>query len=359
MTALFSSSFVSTAIRKEASMRIPLALLAIAVWSAATAAGSPAPGPSVASVALPGAPAGGLFLDYLAVDRANGLVWVPAGATGTVVVIEAASKKLHRIEGFPTAKVERRGSTFAVGPSSATVGERVVYVGNRGDSTVCAIDSTTLAKAGCVSLPGSPDGVVYVARTKQMWVTTPRDRAIVVVDVAAPKAPKVAGSFTLPGDPEGYAVDDAGGFFYTNLEDRDRTLKIDLTSHKILATWAPACGERGPRGLALDPSGKFLMVACTDHVEVVGTGDGRIVSKLETGEGVDNLDYVPKTRSLYAAAGRAGTLTIATLDANGRLTRTASIATATGARNAVVAGDGTVFIGDGAEGRVVVVGPGR
>src|SRR5262245_48045361 len=177
---------------------------------------------TVTSVALPGAPAGGLFLDYLAIDRARGRVWVPAGGTGTVAVIDAKTGDLKTVEGFKTQEIERNGTKRSVGPSSATVGDGVVYVGNRGDSSVCAIDAAALTKLGCVTLPGSPDGVAYVAKSKEVWVTTPRDQSIVVLDASNPKAPKVAGSFKLEGDPEGYAVDDAHGLFFTNLEDKDK-----------------------------------------------------------------------------------------------------------------------------------------
>ncbi len=313
---------------------------------------------SVESVALPGVGPEGVMLDYLAVDRARGRVWVPAGGTGTTAVIDAKSGKLQRVEKFPTAEVERRGTKRTVGPSSASVGDGVVYVGNRGDSSVCAVDAASLEKAGCVTLPGSPDGVVYVAKTKEVWVTTPRDESIVVLDVSSAKAPKVAGSFKLEGSPEGYAVDNGRGVFYTNLEDKDKTLRIDLATRKTTATWSPACGEEGPRGLAIDPAGKFLMDACTDHVEVLdAAGDGHIISKLDTGEGVDNLDYVPATRSLFAAAGRAALLTVAHLDEAGQLSLHAKVPTSKGARNAVATDDGTAFMGNGGEGKVVIARP--
>jgi hypothetical protein len=58
---------------------------------------------------------------------------------------------------------------------------------------------------------------------------------------------------------------------------------------------------------------------------------------------------------LYAAAGGAGTLTVAHLDAKGVLRSTATVTTAKGARNAVVAEDGTVFVADGPEGKILVV----
>jgi DNA-binding beta-propeller fold protein YncE len=120
----------------------------------------------------------------------------------------------------------------------------------------------------------------------------------------------------------------------------------------------PACGEDGPKGLAIEPKGQLLMVACPEHVEVLDAAkDGAILSKLDTGDGVDNIDYLPATRALYVAAGRAGKLTVAHLDEKGVLKTTASAVTATGARNAVVSDDGTAYVADGREGKILVVRP--
>jgi DNA-binding beta-propeller fold protein YncE len=310
------------------------------------------------SVALPGAPPDGVFLDYLVVDQARRRVWVPAGGTGSTDVIDTQTLDLKRIENFPTAEIERGGKKRTIGPSSATVGDGVVYVGNRGDSSVCAVDAETLRTGGCVTLPSMPDGVSFVASSREVWVTTPHDQSIVILDVSVPMAPKIAGRIGLEGDPEGYAVDNARGFFYTNLEDRDQTLRIDIAARTVTATWSPGCGDAGPRCLMIDPTGKLLMLACPDHVEVLDAGnDGAILSKLETGDGLDSFDYLPDQRSLYLAAGRAGTLTIARLDESGGLSRTAVVPTAPGARNAVVTSDGVVFVAVGPEGRVLVVRP--
>jgi DNA-binding beta-propeller fold protein YncE len=332
-------------------------LAAQAAKPAPTAAAPSAPASSeTKSIALPGAPADGVSLDYLAVDRDRHRVWVPAGGTGNAVVIDTKTSEVSKVEKFPTKEVERNGQKRVVGLSSATIGDGVVYVGNRADSSVCAVDAKTLERRDCVTLPGSPDGLAFVARTKEVWVTTPRDQSIVILDVSKPATPKVAGSFKLEGDPEGYAVDDGHGAFYTNLEDKDRTLRIDIATRKVAATWMPACGESGPRGLAIEPKGQLLMVVCSGHVEVLDAGkDGAILAKLDTGEGVDNIDYLPGTRALYAAAGRAGTLTVAHLGDKGELTSKATVATAMGARNAVVAEDGTAYVADGREGKILVV----
>src|SRR5262245_66321801 len=85
------------------------------------------PSANVMGIALPGAPAGGVFMDFVAYDRSRHRVWVPAGNTGSVDVIDAATAKVTRIEGFPTKEVERNGNKRTVGPSSASVGDGVVY----------------------------------------------------------------------------------------------------------------------------------------------------------------------------------------------------------------------------------------
>jgi DNA-binding beta-propeller fold protein YncE len=273
-------------------------------------------------------------------------------------VIDTRTQEISRVENFPVAEVERNGRKRRMGPSSASLGDGVVYIGDRADSSVCAVDAATLERRGCATLPSMPDGVAFVAATKEVWVTTPRDRTIVILDVKTPSAPRIAGRIPLDGDPEGYAVDDVHGFFYTNLEDKDRTLQIGLAARKVGATWMPACGEEGPRGLALSEDGRFLMVACTDHIETLAaSGDGRILSKLETGAGVDNLDFLPARRQVYAAASGAATLTVARLDENGGLLRVASSPTAKGARNAVVTDEGVAYVADGPEGKILIVRP--
>src|SRR2546426_496328 len=182
---------------------IPLFFTLVAVSAAQRATAPPAPSPAptkagsdVTALALPGAAPDGVALDYLAVDRARHRVWVPAGGTGNTDVIDTGTQEIRRIEKFPTIQMERRGKKRMVGPSSATVGDGVVYVGNRADSSVCAVDATTLARGACVTLSSMPDGLAFVARTKEVWVTAPRDQSILILDVTTPATPKLAGSIS-------------------------------------------------------------------------------------------------------------------------------------------------------------------
>ena len=82
------------------------------------------------------------------------------------------------------------------------------------------------------------------------------------------------------------------------------------------ATWNPGCGADGPRGLAFDAAHDFVVVACTDHVQVLDAGhDGAPLGRLDTGAGVDNIDFVGGR--VYAAAGKAAQLTVAAVDDEG------------------------------------------
>jgi DNA-binding beta-propeller fold protein YncE len=299
----------------------------------------------VTMLPLPGATAAGISMDYLGYDSATNSVWVPAGNTGAVDVIDAATQKVTQLSGFPSGEMGTGNRKRVVGPSSVTFGKGTVYIGDRFDSSVCALDARTHTRGACVKLDSMPDGLAYVASTHEVWVTTPRDKTIRILDATSlvEKA-----KLTFEGNPEGFAVDALRGRFYTNMEDKDLTLAIDLKTHKTVATWKPACGEDGPHGIKLDEKDGYLLVACSTKTEVLDAGHaGAVLSSVDTGDGVDDLDYVPSTHMVYVGAAKAAELTVAHLDAAGKLTVKEKVATHAGARNGVVAKNGTVFLGHG------------
>lgn len=309
----------------------------------------------VTALALPGGSPDGIFLDYLAFDPATGLVWVPAGPTGSVDLVDTSSGKLTRVEGFKTLEMERNGRKRVVGPSSVTIGNGVVYVGNRGDSTVCAMDPHTGTRGTCGTLDSMPDGIAYVAATNEVWVTTPRDKSLRLLDA---KTLVQKTRLAFDGEPEGFAVDGKRGRFYTNLEDKDLTLAIDLASHETVATWHPSCGEDGPHGLRLAEADGLLFVACSTKAETLDVGHGgEIVGSVDTGDGVDDLDYAAATRTLYVAAAKAARLTIAAVDPKGALSVADTVTTKPGGRNGVVDAHGTVYVADGPTSELLVVAP--
>jgi len=311
-------------------------MLALAVLFAATPTSLALPAPAPVS------------MDYLAAD--GGRVWIPAGNTGKVFVLEGG--KFASIDGFPT-KEGRNGRQM--GPSSVTVGEGFAYVGNRGDSKICAIEASSLSKKGCAEMPSMPDGTFYVATTREVWVTTPREKTLQILDAKDPAAPKLTAKVELPGEPEGYAVDAAKGLVFTNLEDKNRTLVLDAKSRKVVATFEAGCSEKGPRGLAVDAGRGLLLVACTDGVVSLDEKTGARKGRLETGAGVDNIDYLGKR--VYVSAGQAEKLTVAEVGDDGQFKPVASEKVGKGCRVVVATSDGTAYAADSAGGQLWVLKP--
>jgi hypothetical protein len=339
------------------------------IFHAVTAPVAP---PVIGKIALPGATADGVGMDYLLYDPRTNSVWVPAGNTGAVDVVDAATGQVRQITGFATQEMERRGAKRLVGPSSATLGGGgTVYIGNRGDSSVCAVDEVKLAVGACGKLDAMPDGIAYVASTNEVWVTTPRDKSLRILDGATlvQKA-----RIELPEGPEGFAVDDGArgavgsaaawrrgsndgqrGRFYTNFEDGDATIAIDVATHATVATWKDGCGSDGPRGLRLATPEGLLFVACHAAVRALAVDhDGAIAGSVPAAEGLDDIDYAPATHLLYAG-GASGGLTVATVAATGVLTAVATYPTSEGARNGVVDRAGKVYLSHGKAGELLTV----
>ena len=323
-------------------LRLQLLLLCAAVIAAGRMSAADKSGYAVRMQPLPGATAAGVTMDYIAFDPATRFLWAPAGNTGLVVVIDSASGSVKQIAGFPTAEMGSGERKRVVGPSSVTIGDGLVYVGNRGDSTVCAFQARSLAKGACHKIDSMPDGLAYVASQNEVWVTTPRDKSIRILDG---KTLDEKAKLTFEGNPEGFAVDGKHARFYTNLEDKDLTLAIDLATHKTVATWKPACGEDGPHGLRVDPSAGQLFVACSARVEVLDAAHaGEVLSSVDTGDGVDDIDYAPATHLLYVGAAKAGQLTVARVDSRGKMAVEAKVPTHAGARNPAVTDKGVVYL---------------
>jgi hypothetical protein len=310
-------------------------------------------------VALPGVTAHAA-VDLIAYEPGRERIWVPVGNTGSVDVFDIATGTFARIDGFATKEVEAKGTKRTMGPSAVSIGGGFAYVGNRATSEVCPVSASTLKVEECSQLSSAPDAVAYVARAKEVWVTTPRNQSIVVFDVSRPGVLSAKATVKLGGAPECYAVDDLRGLFFTNLEDKNQTVVIDVKSHKATATWDLTCSGDGPRGIATDGKRGFVYVACTDQVLVLDSArNGTQLAKLDTGAGVDNIDWLQARQMLYVAAGKTGSLTVAYVDDSGHPSVVATGATLDGARNAVADTKGNVYVVDRTNAQLLVFGRGQ
>jgi DNA-binding beta-propeller fold protein YncE len=311
-----------------------------------------------------------VVLDYFAYDYRRARVWVLAGNLGVVAVIDGVTDKITTVGGFSTGEVELLGKKRVMGPSSVSIGDGVVYIGNRGDSSICVIDAATLGLVGCsaiadraAGLAAAPDAVVYVATTKELWVTTgapplgvpAADQSLLILDASDPKHLKQKAKLALGASAEGYAVDEKRGLFYTNLEERSETVAIDVRRKQIVSRWRSGCDE--PHGLALDKARRFLFVACADRVVALDAArESKVLGSIPTGDGLDNIDYSASEKKIYAAASTVGTLTIASADDHGGMKTVATIPTVKGARSVIAGKRSTAYLIDPVGGSILKVG---
>lgn len=324
----------------------------------------------VTRLELPDA-SGAVVLDYFAYDDRHGRVWVPAGNLGVVAVIDGVTDKITTVGGFRTGEVELFGKKRVMGPSSVSIGDGVVYIGNRGDSNICVIDAATLSLVGCspiaepaAGLAAAPDAVVYVATTKELWVTTgapplgisAADQSLLILDASDPKRLKQKRKLALAASAEGYVVDEKRGLFYTSLEEPGETVAIDVRRKQIVSRWRSGCDE--PHGIALDKARRFLFVACADRVIALDAAhESKVLGSIPTGDGLDNIDYSASEKKLYAAASIVGTLTIASVDDHGVMKTLATVPTVKGARSVIAGKRATAYLIDPLGGSILKVGP--
>ena len=337
------------------------------VWFSVTAmkAGAADTNYELKPISLAGAN-GKVSLDYFAYDRATGKLWVPASNTGSVDVIDEKTDSVSQITGFPTGEIEWRGKKITVGPTAASIGNGVVYIGNRGSATICATDAKRLSRGDCVPVSPdggvTPDGVLYIAVNRELWITTRPTvgtdpvaaKSLQIFDASDPQHLKWKTKLPLENLAEGYAVDNERGLFYTNIEEAGTTLAIDVRTHNVIAKWKPDSTDL--QGLALDPARRFLFVACGDHVVSIDAGHGgKVIDSIATGPGLDNIDYSVDAKLLYAAASQVATLTITEVDDHGKFHLKATVPTVKGARGVVVGKGQTAYLIDPAEGRILKV----
>jgi hypothetical protein len=107
--------------------------------------------------------------------------------------------------------------------------------------------------------------------------------------------------------------------------------------------------------VAADADHGFVFVACTDHLLVLdGSRDGAKVATLDTGAGVDNIDWLASQRLLFVAAGKVARLTVARIDEKGQPSVVATGTSVDGARNGVADANGNAYVADPVNARLLV-----
>jgi DNA-binding beta-propeller fold protein YncE len=225
-------------------------------------------------------------------------VLVPAGATGTVAVVDPMTLAVESKRVAAASTTAYRPAHHDDGITSAASTPSGLVATDRTSKTLFALDGSKVA------LAAEPDYVRFVAPTNELWVTEPDEAQI---EVFSPPPFKRVLTFAVPGGPESLVVSASRKTAYANLWHK-KSVEIDLAAHAIKRTFDTACDKT--RGIALDDAGGLLFVACNDGRIVRLELDSGKMTDGHAGDGVDIIDFSPKTGHLYVPASRAGTLTV-------------------------------------------------
>ncbi len=237
--------------------------------------------------------------DYLTVDPDHKLLYVPR-STHTMVLDAATGKTVADIPG------QKRNHGVAIVPSA---GRGFITDGN--DASVTVFDLKTYAVLGKVKTAEDSDGVIYDPASDKVLVVC-GDAGVMIpispnLDLATGKADPAV---DLGGKPEFLAADGQGKA-YINLVDKNRVAVVDTKAMKVLAKW-PTTPGGSPVGMSMDAAKHRLFIGCRkpQKLIVMSADDGKILTDLPIGTGVDATKFDDGTGDIFASCGD-GTLTVA------------------------------------------------
>jgi YVTN family beta-propeller protein len=281
-------------------------------------------------------------------DTFDGIAWntsgtafyVSGGGDDNVHVFERSAGRWSE-SGRPIPLGHRQGLGIENKPVAAglavTADGRRLLVANFENDSVSLISLRTRRKIAELDLrPGKIDprerGVpggeypfwVLIHGNDRAWVSSPRDRQIVVLDLS-PK-PRVTGRIPLPGQPNRIILNRDGSRLYAALGTDDTVAVIDTHSNRVLEeipTTAPSAvfpnsrqlKGSNPNSLALSPNERTLYVSnggansiAVIHLNSNKAGaraSDRIAGLIPTAWYPDSVGVSPDGRMLYLANTRS------------------------------------------------------
>jgi hypothetical protein len=273
---------------------LTIAATAASFAAVATAQPAPADGPYkvINSVKVGGV---GMW-DYVYADSGDRLLFIPRTGrpTGRVTVYDLDTlKSVGEIPG-------------AVGVHGVVVDPTTGH-GFVSCNPVIMFDPKTLATIKTIPVEGSPDGILFDTGTQRVFVLSHRSPNVTVIN---PADGSIAGTIDLGGEPE-QGASDGSGKVYIDLESTDSVAVVDAKAMKLVATYSLNGQGGGPGGMAMDVKNHILFSFCHNpqNVVILNADDGKIITSLPIGNGVDAAEFNPDTMEAFSSQGD-GTLTV-------------------------------------------------
>jgi hypothetical protein len=168
-------------------------------------------------------------------------------------------------------------------------------------------DTSNLANIKKIDVNGGPDGIMYDSFNDRVWVFSHGMPHATVINAADGT---IAGTLDLGGAPE-QAATDGKGHIYVDIEDMANIAVVDAKALTV-ATHYDLTGKGGTcAGLAIDAKNNILFAACRNpaNMVILNAADGKVITTLPIGTGVDGAIFNPATMEAFSSQGD-GTLTV-------------------------------------------------
>ncbi len=301
-------------------------------------------------VALPDGRAG-IGFDDLRFAPTLGRILAPAGRSGNLDLVDAATLGVTTVGGFSSGLFYVGGHDE--GPTSADEGDGRYYVTDRSTQLLHVIDPASGNSLGSAHVESSPDYARYVPATHEVWITEPDAEQVEIFSVADRTMPVRVGSVHVGGGPESLVIDSMRGRAYTHLWG-GATVAIDVKARSISAQFSNGC--RSSRGIALDEPNGFLFAGCNEGklFALDVTQGGRQVGSVESGDGVDVIDFSPSLRHVYLPGASSATMAVVGVAAGGTLSVLGTTAIVKEAHCAAADDRGQAYLCDPLNGQLLV-----
>jgi DNA-binding beta-propeller fold protein YncE len=267
----------------------------LAVITTSTAHAQPSPPAASYQVSQTNHIGGDGAWDYLTVDSAHKLLFVPR-STHTMVLDAQTGKTVADIPG------QKRNHGVAIVPGAGRG-----FITDGADASVTVFDLKTYAVLGKIKTAEDSDGVIYDPASGKVLVVC-GDAGVMIpispdVDITSGKADAPV---ELGGKPEFLAADGKGKAFI-NLVDKDQVAVVDTKTMKVLNKWPTSPGG-SPVGMSMDTAKHRLFIGCRrpQKLIVMDANDGKVLADLPIGAGVDATKF---GGDAFASCGD-GTLTV-------------------------------------------------
>jgi YVTN family beta-propeller protein len=257
-------------------------------------------------------------IDHLAVDLKRQRLFVAELGNNSLGVVDlAAQKVLQTITGLS----EPQGVGYE--PTTDTV-----YVANASDGSVRVMRGADFSAVGRIELGDDADNV-RIDPTRNRVLVGHGKGAIAVID---PRTRTKIAEIRLKAHPEGFQI--GGDRVFVNVPEARLIEVVDLVKGEPDSAW-PTQPNHSNFPMAIDREAKriFVVFRNPSRLLVISTGDGKVLTGLDTCSDADDVFVDAKRRRVYVSCG-AGIIDVFEERA-GAYQRVGQVPTASGARTSL------------------------